>query len=140
MKNALLAFLLYGAFGCSIKDKIVEKQAQSLIIAAMTSGQWKVTNYDKGGTNVTADFTNYTFQFKTNYTVDALNSGSLQQSGNWSAVGDAQAQSITANFTNAPNPVQLLNGTWNISSTTWTSVDATQTVNGELRKLRLDKQ
>jgi hypothetical protein len=140
MKNVFLTLLLATALGCSVKDKIVEKAGQSLILSAMTNGQWKVSNYDKAGTNVTSDFSTYSFQFKTNYTVDAINSGSVQQSGNWNATGDAQAQSITANFSNATNPLVLLNGTWNISSTTWTSVDATQTVNGELRTLRLDKQ
>ncbi len=140
MKNLFLLFLVTGALGCSIKDKIIEKEGQSLILSAMTTGQWKVTNFDRAGTNVTTDFSTYSFQFKTNYTVDAINSGSVERSGNWSAVGDTQAQSITANFSNAANPVALLNGTWNISSTTWSSVVATQTVGGELRTLRLDKQ
>jgi len=104
----------------------------------MTNGQWTVTSYIKGGTDVTTDFAPYKFQFKTNFTVDAINSGTLEKTGTWNA--DANAQTITSAFANATNPLTLLNGTWNITNTTWTSVQANQTVGAELRTLRLDKQ
>ena len=133
----IYALLILGLFaGCS-KEKILEKQ-EDLIIQAMTSGEWKVTNFNKGGTDLTADFSTYKFQFKTDLTVDAINNGSLEKTGSWNA--SSATQTITSSFTNASNPVLLLNGTWTITSTTWTSVQASQTVSGELRTLRLDKQ
>lgn len=131
--QALLVLLLLA--GCS---KQIQKQEENLVVQAMTNGQWTVTSFIRGGTDVTADFTSYKFQFKTNFTVDAINNGSLEKTGTWSA--DANAQTITSAFANATNPLALLNGTWNITNTTWTSVQANQTVGGELRTLRLDKQ
>ena len=104
----------------------------------MENGQWKVTNFNKGSNDITANFASYNFQFKSNYTVDAINSGSVEKTGTWNA--DATAQSITSNFINAADPLALLNGTWLITNTTWTSVEAKQTASGELRILRLDKQ
>ena len=140
MKNPYVLLLVMLFVGCNAKEKIVEQQQQNLIMSAITTGQWKVTGYVKGGTDVTADFTGYLFQFKNNYTVDAIFNGTLEKTGSWAAAGDMQAQTMTANFSNATHPLILLNGTWDIVSTTWTSVDAKLTVNGELRTLRLDKQ
>lgn len=136
MKKLYLIALLAGLFSCD-KDNIVEQRQENLVIQAMTNGQWKVSSFIKGGSDVTADFSNYKFQFKNNFTVDAINNGSIEKTGTWAA--DANAQTITSGFTNAGHPVILLNGTFNIESTTWTSVNANQTINGELRTLRLDK-
>lgn len=122
--------------GC-IKEKKQQEQ-ENLVVQAMVNGQWKVTNFSKGASNVTGNFANYDFQFKTNNTVDAINSGSVEKTGTWNA--DPTAQTITSNFTNAADPLALLNGTWLITNTTWTSVEAKQTAGGELRILRLDKQ
>lgn len=115
-----------------------EKKAENLVIQAMVNGQWKVTNFNKGGTDMTANFASYKFQFKTDFTVDAINNGTIEKTGIWTA--DAAAQSITSNFSNATNPVVLLNGTWTITNNSWTWVEAKQMLNGELQLLRLDKQ
>ena len=115
-----------------------EKKAENIVIQAMVNGQWKVTNFNKGGTDMTTNFTTYKFQFKTDFTVDAINNGSVEKTGTWNA--DATSQSITSNFTNAVNPVALLNGTWTITNNSWTWVEAKQTLSGQLLILRLDKQ
>jgi hypothetical protein len=115
-----------------------EKKAENIVVQAMVNGQWKVTNFNKAGTDVTTNFASYKFQFKTDFTVDAINNGSVEKTGTWNA--DAVAQSITSNFSNAVNPVVLLNGTWMITNNSWTWVEAKQTLNGELLILRLDKQ
>lgn len=109
-----------------------------MVVQAMVNGQWKVTNFNKGGTDITTSFAVYKFQFKTDLTVDAINNGNIEKTGSWNA--DANAQSITSNFTNAVNPLALLNGTWAITNNSWTWVEAKQTLNGELLSLRLDKQ
>lgn len=136
MKKAILFFFLAALIGCS-KEQI-QQQQQNTVVLAMTSGQWKVTSFMKGSTDVTADFATYTFQFKTNMTVDALHNGTVEKTGSWAA--DATAQTITSNFTGAAHPLDLLNGTFTITNTTWTSVVASQTVGTELRSVRLDKQ
>ncbi|HWJ28641.1 MAG TPA: hypothetical protein VNS32_19010 [Flavisolibacter sp.] len=121
--------------GCTKEQK--QQQQEDLVIQAMVNGQWKVTSFKKAGVDITADFSVYKFQFKNNYSVDAINNGSVEKTGTWNA--NATAQTITSNFTNAVDPLALLNGTWIIQKTTWTSVDANQTVNGETRILHLDK-
>jgi hypothetical protein len=135
MKIIYTLVLLICLIGCSKEQK--QQQQENLVVQAMVNGQWKVTSFNKGGTDVTSDFSVYKFQFKSDLTVDAINNGAVEKTGAWNA--DANAQTITSNFSNAVNPLVLLNGTWTITNTTWTSVQANQTVNGELRTLRLDK-
>jgi len=135
MKKLQAFVLLFILTSCA---KEIQKQQENLVVQAMTNGQWVVTSYLKGSTDVTADFSVYKFQFKTNFAVDAINNGTVEKTGTWNA--DANAQTITSVFSGATNPLVLLNGTWNIINTTWTSVQANQTVNGESRTLRLDKQ
>lgn len=133
MKKLYPLLLLIILVGCK-----KEKKAENIVIQAMVNGQWKVTNFNKGGTDMTTSFSTYKFQFKTDFTVDAINNGSVEKTGSWNA--DAAAQSITSTFSNAVNPVALLNGTWAITNNSWTWVEAKQTLNGELLSLRLDKQ
>ena len=103
----------------------------------MTTGEWKVTSYMKGGTDVTSDFAAYKFRFKDDFTVDAVNNLTVEKTGKWNA--DATARTITSEFTNATNPLILLNGIWNISNNSWTWVEAYQNTGTETRTLRLDK-
>ncbi|MGZ3951540.1 MAG: hypothetical protein ACXVBZ_09095 [Flavisolibacter sp.] len=132
MNKVYPVILLFILFGC------IKKKEESLVVQAMVDGQWKVTNFKKAGSDVTTDFANYKFQFKTNFTVDAINNGTIEKTGSWNA--DATSQTITSNFPSAVNPLVLLNGTWQITNNSWTWVEASQTVNGELLNLRLDKQ
>ena len=135
MKKYLLIITLFTALvGC---QKAKEAIAEDLIIKAMTDGQWKVTKFKKDSTDVTTDFASYKFQFKKDNSVDALNNAATEASGSWNA--DAMARTITSNFANGSNTIKLLNGTWKITNNSWTFVEATQTVNGEVRLLRLDK-
>lgn len=130
----LLAGLAIWLAGCQkIKDQVQE----DLIVKAITDGVWRVTNFKKGDTDLTADFAPYRFQFYMSFTVDALNNGSVEKKGTWQA--DANARTVAANFTNATAPLVLLNGTWLVTRNSWTYVEATQTVNGEMLTLRIDK-
>jgi hypothetical protein len=116
----------------------IEDAKEDAVIKAMTEGQWKVTNYQKGNTDATSSFSGYSFQFYKNQTVDALKNSAVEKKGTW--VGNGANFTIQATFTNATEPLILLNGTWRITNSTWTSVDAIQSVNGEQRVLRLNKQ
>lgn len=133
-----LLFVLLGFFfltaGC---HKIVEQAQENIVIKAMTDGQWHITKFTQAGADKTTDFSAYRFQFYANNTVEAINNGATEKKGTWQA--DPNARTITSTFTNATTPVMLLNGTWQITNNSWTFVEATQTVNGEIRKLRLDK-
>lgn len=135
MKRILLLGVLAGLFGC---EKAEEKIQQNIILEAMTSGYWKVSSYKMGSMDHTTDFTSYKFQFKTNYTVDALRNASVEKTGSWEA--DPAARTITSTFTNASDPLPLLNGTWTITKNSWTYVEAKQTISGTEHSLRLDKE
>jgi hypothetical protein len=135
MKKFYLLTIVAGLFACVPKK--LDLQPEDLVMQAITTGQWKVTSYIKGGNDITTDFASYKFQFKTNYTVDAINNGTVVNTGTWAANPDPKT--ITSNFTGSTHPLDLLNGTFEIYSTTWTSVKGGIMVNGEYRSLRLDK-
>jgi hypothetical protein len=136
MKKLYTIVFLVAALGCS-KEK-QEQVQQNLIVQAMVNGQWKVTSFKRDAIDITADFAPYKFQFKENLTVEAIKSGAVEKTGTWNA--DPAALTITSNFSNAVNPLVLLNGTWMINNTTWTSVEASLSISGENRSLRLDKE
>jgi hypothetical protein len=132
MRKIFTLLLLSSLFSCN-----KEEMAKNAVTNAMTSGQWKVVNFKDGATDVTTDFASYKFQFKENLTVDAINNTMVEKTGTWTA--DANAKTITSTFDNANTPLILLNGTWKITDNSWTFVEATQTTNGGLRTLRLEK-
>jgi hypothetical protein len=132
MSKVFTLFLLLFFFSCN-KEEI----ARNAVLDAMTSGYWKVVSFKNGAADVTSDFSSYKFQFKENLTVDAINNTTVEKTGSWNA--DTNAKTITSSFTNAGNPLILLNGTWQITNSDWTFVEASQTVNGELRTLRMEK-
>jgi len=135
MKSLLIILSLICLAGCK---KTIEKKAENAIMKAMTDGQWVITSFISDGSNITTDFSTYRFQYFSNYTVNAIKSGTVEATGNWD--GDASAMNIIANFPNVTNPLLLLNGTWHITDNSWTYVEATMTVGNTIRSLRLDKQ
>ena len=136
MKRLFTLFLIAAVFAnCK---RTVEKIGEDLVIKAMTDGQWKITKFTQNGTDITSNFSTYKFQYYSNKTVDAINSGITERTGNWD--GNATAMTTWANFPGAPNPILLINGTWNITKNSWTYVEATQTNGAETKTLRLDKQ
>ena len=136
MKRSLLILLAcLSFFSC---HKVVENAAENAILNAMTDGQWVVTTFTTNGTDITSDFSGYKFQYHRDYTVDAIKNGAIEKTGTWAA--DANAMNITGNFTNAVNPLLLINGVWHITDNSWTYVKATMTIGSETRTLRLDKQ
>src|SRR5688572_25936205 len=136
MKSTLCGLLLLVSLGSC--KKTIERAKEDAVIEAITSGYWKVTKYTKGTTDVSSNFSSYKFQFKKNNTVDALKNDAFEMTGQWQA--NAENRTINASFVNANEPLTLLNGTWTITNSTWTSVDANQTVDGENRRLHLDKE
>ena len=135
MKYLLVIALI--ALGFSSCNKMKESIGEDLIVNAMTDGQWRVTSYKRDANDVTGSFSSYTFQFREDKTVDAISNGAVESKGTWN--GNAQNRTIASSFTNATATLQLLNGTWQVTKNSWTFVEATQTVNNEVRTLRLDK-
>src|SRR5215218_4906971 len=89
--------------------KTPEEVKENLVIKAMTDGQWHMTSFSKAGVDKTAGFVPYRFQFKNNSTVEAINNGTIERTGTWSA--DPGAETITSSFSNTGEPLSLLNGT-----------------------------
>jgi hypothetical protein len=135
MKPLLIILSLICLTGCK---KTIEKKAENAIMKAMTDGQWVITSFISDGSNITDSFSTYRFQYFSNYTVNAIKNGTVENTGNWD--GDFNTMSILASFPNATNPLLLLNGTWHVTDNSWTYVEATMTVGNTIRSLRLDKQ
>ena len=117
--------------------KTKEKIAYDLVIEAMTNGQWAITDFKLNGSDITADFSTYKFQYYSNKTVDAIKNGVKDRTGNWDA--NASAMTTSANFSGAIYPISLINGIWNITNNSWTFVEASQTNGSETKTMRLDK-
>lgn len=136
MKKLLTLFVLLCLIsGCK---KTVEKIQEDLVIKAMTDGQWAVTSFTLNSANITMDFSPYRFKYYSNKTVDAIKNGTLEKKGTWD--GSATTMTTYANFPGATYPLTLINGTWNITNTSWTYVVATQTNGSETKTMRLDKE
>ena len=110
---------------------------QDAVIKAMTDGQWKITSFTHNGSDVTSSFATYKFQYYSNKTVDAINNGVVEKTGTWD--GNASSMTTSANFVNAVNPLNLINGNWHIDDNSWTFVKASQTIGTETKIMRLDK-
>jgi len=136
MKRLIPLFFIIISLGSC--KKAVEKIGEDLVIKAMTDGQWKITKFTQNGTDITTNFSGYKFQYYSNKMVDAILNGVIERTGVWD--GNATAKTTSANFAGAPNPISLINGTWNITDSGWTYVEATQTNGTETKTLRLDKQ
>jgi len=117
--------------------KQVEQVQMDALMNLITNGQWKVTYFKKGSTDITTQFSPYQFQFKRNETVDAIRSGTVEKTGTWR--GNALEKTIQSSFGNVAEPLSLLNGMWLVSKTSLTHVEASQDVNGQKLSLRLDK-
>jgi hypothetical protein len=134
-KISVITLMLVLSLGCK---KAIEKIAEDSIITAMTDGQWVITSFIRNGTDITSSFTGYKFKYYSNKTVDAIKNGTVDKTGTWD--GSATTMSTWANFPNAVNPLDLINGTWHIDNSSWTFVVASQTIGSETKTMRLDKQ
>lgn len=135
--KSLTATCLIVVLLCACK-KIIEQQKENAIIDAMTNGQWVITSFVRDGSNITASFGEYSFQYHRDYTVDAIRNNNAELKGTWN--GDPATMTITATFTTSTEPLVLLNGPWHIDNNSWTYVVASQTNGAEQKKLRLEKK
>ncbi len=133
---SLLLLISLGFIQCK---KTIENIQEDLVTKAMTDGQWVITKFIYNGTTITADFNGYHFKYYDNpKKVDAVKNGTLELTGNWG--GNSADMTTWANFTGSAYPLNLINGTWNITRNSWTYVEATQNSGSETKTMRLDKQ
>ncbi|MEJ0102803.1 MAG: hypothetical protein WDO19_09715 [Bacteroidota bacterium] len=137
MKKPLPVLFFILVFFSSCK-KAIENALDDAIIKAMTDGQWAITSFKKNGTDITTEFSSYTFQYYSNKTVAAIKDGTVEYTGTWD--GSAVNKTTWASFPGDSLPVTLLNGTWKITNNTWTYVVASQINGSEIKTFRLDKK
>lgn len=135
MKRTLILLLLAGLLPAC--KKTIDRIKEDMVMKAMTDGEWKITSFNRDNVNITADFATYKFKYYSNKTVDAINNGTVEQTGTWD--GNASAMTTWANFPGAVYPLSLINGSWQITNNSWTFVEATQSAGGHVSKMRLDK-
>ncbi|RYY86366.1 MAG: hypothetical protein EOO15_14630 [Chitinophagaceae bacterium] len=138
--NRFIAIALFVCASMTLGSckKYIEDKQEEAAVEIITNGRWKINSFTTGATNQTSLFSNYLFQFNTNATVDAYLSGTMQLSGGWTY--DIPARTVTASFPTSSEPLSLINGTWRITDSGENYVDAERTVNGETRKMHMDKQ
>ena len=135
----MYSLLLLISLGFTQCKKTIENIQEDLVTKAMTDGQWVITKFIYNGTTITADFNGYHFKYYDNpKKVDAVKNGTLELTGNWG--GNSADMTTWANFTGSAYPLNLINGTWNITRNSWTYVEATQNSGTETKTMRLDKQ
>jgi hypothetical protein len=132
--TVLLLLVLPFLGGCK---KFIERKQEEAALEIVTNGRWKVNAFTVDGADSLTHFSGYSFQFHENNTVEAIRSNVVEETGSWQV--NVSTKTITAGFVSPARALQLLNGTWLITNSTTTSVDATQNVNGGSRTLHLDK-
>lgn len=135
MKPLLAILLATTLFSC--KKKIEEKVQESLLEKIITNGVWIVDRYLENAVDITPAFSNYEFRFNANGTVTGT-LGAQVANGTW--VANINQATITASFTNAPDPLPKLNGTWLITDPNVTYVKAAQIATGGTNTLELRKK
>ena len=128
-----LVFCVAASVSCR---KFIEKQKQQVAENIITDGNWRVSRYVSGDSDLTAAFNGYLFQFKDNGTVDGI-MGSQIITGTWSA--DIASRTISSGFPAGKLPVSLLNYTWKITDSYNDSVSANTQVDTTLLRLELHK-
>jgi hypothetical protein len=131
----LLACCLLFSSGC--KEEI-QQAKEDLVVDLIVNNLWVVTNFTEGTTNITSSFAPYDFKFNRDETVFGRKTGAPDAVGTWK--GSAAAMTITSNFPSGPTPLDKLNGVWNITKTTLSSVKSTRTENGVTYFLDLQKK
>lgn len=136
-KRLVLILLLFVPLLFSCK-KTIEKKQQDVVMAAIVSGRWYVSEYLEGATNVTAEFEGYEFQFHDNGSVDAIKAATTT-TGTWSV--DANNYTITSGFSaGAGLPLTRLNGVWKWTDSDWTYIKTYYVNGGQTYYLSLRKK
>lgn len=121
LKYSMITFLLLttAIIGCK---KVVEENARRVLLDLMTNGRWVVQTFTEAGTDLSADYAGWEFQFYDNGTVDGLN-GTQKVTGTW-AVDEIRLTIQSAFPAGSPAALIKLSETWNLTKTTLSYVEA----------------
>lgn len=115
-KLLLVGSLMLLMVSCK-KDDVKQKEN---IEAEVSNGTWKISYFSDSGTDETAKFTGYNFEFKSDGTLTASN-GSNTYNGTWSVTdsnsNDDSPDDLDFNiYFNLTNDFEDLNDDWDITS------------------------
>jgi len=133
--SLLCMALIFTSVGCK---KLVQKIQENAITALITENLWVVHSFSEGGTDLTASFTGYEFQFNKDFTLYGLKTGSPTMSGTWSP--NVDSLTIATNFPSATGDFKKLNGLFKITNSTTSYVKANRFEGATEFKLWLDKK
>ena len=138
MKKIAIFFFFAAIVSCKKNTTDATPAQQDLVVKAMTDGKWAITIFTLNGTTITPDFYGYRFKYYENKTVDAIYNGTVQNTGTWD--GSASTMTTSANFPGAAYPLTLINGNWRIDRSSWTYVEASQTIGSDTKTMKLVKE
>jgi hypothetical protein len=130
----LMVTIVSSLFSCK---KAVDTVQQNVAFDIITNGQWIVTRFDVGTTPKSSEYADFVFQFFSNGVVTAKKAGNPDINGNWSVRTDVAA--INSNFPGQEDPLRRFNGTWLLTRTTETTVQAIRDEAGQTLTLGLRK-
>ena len=133
--SLLFITLAFTSVGCK---KLVEKIQENAITALITENLWLMNSFTEAGTDLTASFSGYEFQFNKDYTLYGLKTGSPTMSGTWSP--NIDSLTISTNFPSATGDFKKLNGVFKITNTTTSYVKANRFEGATEYKLWLVKK
>ena len=125
------------SLGFSSCKKAVDNAQENAAFEIITNGQWQVTKFDVGTTPKLSEYSGFIFQFYNTGIVKAMKTGNPDIDGNWSVRTDVAA--INSNFPGQGDPLKRFNGTWLLTKTTETTVQAIKDDAGVTYTLALKK-
>ena len=128
MKKIIPAFLLVlSTFSC---QKVKEQTAQDIVLAIMTNGEWIMHQYIENGTDITSQWNGISFKYFSDYSVNAIKSGSVISTGTWGY--NTSDTTFNANFPSTTNDTLLkINGSWRWKDSSPTYVKANHKVRND---------
>lgn len=134
---AVMALMIAGV---SCKKKLAE-QYDDIVKRMMVDGSWIVTNFVEDSSDITSSFNGWICKFHDDYSLTATQSsglGATTHTGTWQS--NLSAQTISAQFSSSVSyPLDLLNGTWTIVSSSASKGKFSQTKSGKIYSMELTK-
>ncbi len=116
-----LLFMLNVASMCS-KDDNSNSSTPTPITPIVTSGTWRVTQFNEDGSNHTSYFTGYNFTMNANLSLTSVNAGTTK-TGTWSTYTDSGAAKFVIVFPDTDGPFESISDDWLVLSSTSSKID-----------------
>lgn len=118
---SITAFLMLIICSCKKDDDTTPTPVTaSGVSSTVSSGTWRVTNFNDSGNDETAHFTNYVFSFNNSGVITAVNGGNTV-TGIWSTGTDNSKVKFNIGFS-APDDFEELSEDWEVMERTDTKI------------------